>query len=370
MKILFIIHSLKFGGAERQLIELAKGLSKKKYECHIACLDSYKEGYSLESAQKNIVVHNFIRKNKFDIYPVFLVYRYIIKNNINLIHTFENLGSLFGLIAGKYAGKPVVCSAIRSGRDKDFKIKISTKIIAMFADILVSNSRAGFNNRFKTIRKSFKVVYNGIDFKRFEKNNYDIREIKKNIGIVDSKKVVGMVASFSNNKDQRTLLNAATIVLKEYPETCFVLIGDGRQRKNLELLARQLNLTENVYFLGYRNDVDQLIRIFDVAVLQTNTDVIVEGLSNAIIEAMAVELPVIATEGGGTGEIIRNNINGIIVKPKSPHETAIAIKEILKNRKKAKKMGVNAKLYVKNFFNIENSVKEYEKIYKELSNKY
>ena len=99
----------------------------------------------------------------------------------------------------------------------------------MFADILVSNSRAGFNNRFKTFRKSFKVVYNGIDFKRFENEIYDIREMKANIGIADSRKIVGMVASFSKNKDQRTLLNAATIVLKEYPETCFLFIGDGRQ---------------------------------------------------------------------------------------------------------------------------------------------
>ena len=139
--------------------------------------------------------------------------------------------------------------------------------------------------------------------------------------------------------------------------------------KKLELLARKLKINENVYFLGYRNDVDRLIRIFDVAVLQTNSDVILEGISNSIIEAMAVELPVIATGGGGTEEIIKNNINGIIVKPKSPHETAIAIKEILKNRKKAKKMGVSAKLYVKKIFNIESYVREYEKIYKELLNK-
>jgi len=125
-------------------------------------------------------------------------------------------------------------------------------------------------------------------------------------------------------------------------------------------------LNENVYFLGYRNDVDEVIQIFNIAVLLTNSDIILEGISNAILEAMAVGIPVIASEGGGTNEIIKNNITGILVKPKRPEETAKAIIDLLGDKKKAKKISDSAKISVRQMFNLQKYVKNYEKIYREL----
>ena len=366
MRILYVIHSLKYGGAERQLVELTKFISRTFHEIYIVCLNREEEGYDDIVLNAGIKIYYALRSSKYDLKPIVTIYRYIKQHKIQLVHTFENIGSLFGLIAAKLSGIPVVCSAIRNGKDQNYKLKISTKVIANFADILVANSQAGFKNRFRSIKPNFKVIYNGIDFKRFKNNYSDTSRLKEGIGIKEYKKVVGMVASLSKNKDHRTLLNAAQIIVKEYPDTVFLIIGDGKERNYLEDIVTKMNLRKNVIFLGYRNDVDSLLNILDVAVLQTNTDVHLEGISNAVIEAMAVGIPVIASEGGGTDEIIKNRINGITVKPKSPIETADAIKTILNNEQKAKRLSENAKIFVKEKFNYKRYVEEYENIYKNL----
>jgi len=366
VKLLFIIHSLKFGGAERQLVELIKGLNQQQYDICLICIDNTTEGYTDLLMQAGIEIRYFCRSFKYDLRPVYSIYRYIRENKIDLVHTFENLGSLFGLSSAKLAGKPVVCSAIRNSKDKNFKLQISIKILSRFADIFVSNSLAGFVNRFSRIKSHFRVVYNGVEFKRFEKKKVNILKIKKDIGIIGFKHVIGMVASLSDHKDHETLLNAIPMVLQKYPEICLLLIGDGRQREKLKSTVRRMGLNENVYFLGYRNDVDEVIQIFNIAVLLTNSDIILEGISNAILEAMAVGIPVIASEGGGTNEIIKNNITGILVKPKRPEETAKAIIDLLGDKKKAKKISDSAKISVRQMFNLQKYVKNYEKIYREL----
>lgn len=366
MKLLYIIHSLKFGGTERQLVELIKGLSRHQYDAHIICLDNAAEGYTDILNQIGINIQYFCRSYKYDLRPVFSIYRYIKENQIDVVHTFENLGSVFGLSAAKLSGRPVVCSAIRSAIDEDFKLKISTKILARFADIFVANSRSGLINRFSSIKPHFRVVYNGIDFNRFEKGKIDTLKIKKDNGLIDFKHVIGMVGSLSHRKDHGTLLNAVPLVLQKYPKTCFLLIGDGKERKKLESTVRHLGLKENVLFLGYRNDVDQLIQIFDIAVLQTNSDVILEGISNAILEAMTVGVPVVASKGGGSNEIVKNNVNGVLVKPKNPQETAKAIIGILRDKNRAKRLANNAKILVREKFNLQRYTEEYENIYREL----
>jgi len=367
VKLLFIIHSLKFGGAERQLVELIKGLNRRTYEVHLVCLDNVSEGYTELLTRIGVNIHYFSRSYKYDLRPIFSICRFIKEKQIDLVHTFENLGSLFGLSAAKLSGRPVVCSAVRNAKDKNFKLKLSVKIFAKFADILVANSKAGFANRFKKINPGFKVVYNGVDFNRFKNEKVDILKIKKDIGADNFKQVIGMVASLSSHKDHETLLDAAPVILRKFPELCFLFIGDGREREKLESKTRRSGLKDNVIFLGYRNDVDRVIQILDIAVLLTNSDVHLEGISNAIIEAMAVGVPVVASEGGGTNEIIKHDVNGLLVPPKHVEKTTEAITELLEDKTKAKRLATAAKNFVTERFSLQRYVKEYANIYQELN---
>ena len=368
MKILFVIDSLLFGGAERQFVELIKGLWEQRhgYEIHVVCLDKVIDGYTDILTARGIVIHYFCRAYRYDIRPVFSIYQYINENQIDIVHAFLNLGVLFGLIAAKLAGKPVVCSAIRDAKDHDFMQKIEKRIAACFADIFVANSKAGFTNRFRRLRPHFRVVYNGADFSRFD-DIEDKRTILKNeLGLSDFQNIIGMVASLTERKDHETLLNAAPKVLKVFPQTCFLFVGDGPKREELTERVRQLGLHHNVLFLGFRGDVDKIYQIFDIFVLLTNSDVHLEGISNAIMEAMALGVPVVASEGGGTNEIVKNNINGVLVPPKNPTKTAKAIVSLISNKDKAKHFSSTAKKFVREKFNLQEYVEKYENIYREL----
>lgn len=369
MNLLLIIHSLKFGGAERQLVELIKGLNCQLYEVHLICLENASEGYTDLLAQTGIKICYFSRSYKYDLRPIFSIYRYIRGKKIDLVHTFENLGSLYGLLAAKLSGRQVVSSSIRNAKDENFKLKISKRIFARFADILVSNSRAGLINRFNRMKPHYRVIYNGVDITRFQHEKPDLHSIIDGLGISSFKYIIGMVASLSERKDQDTILDAASLILESFPDTLFLFIGDGPRKEALSEKVRQTGLQDNVIFLGNRNDVEELMQVFDVAVLLTNNDIHLEGISNAIIEAMMLGIPVVASQGGGTNEIVKHNVNGILVSPKSIQKTAEAVIELLKDKPKAKRLSKAAKISVMEKFNLYRYVKEYEDIYQELSSK-
>jgi glycosyltransferase involved in cell wall biosynthesis len=364
--VLFVIDSLGFGGAERQLVELIKGLDPRNYEIHLITFDEAAEGYTDLLGSRRIHISYLPRAFKYDFRVLSSTLQYIRKHQIDLVHAFLNLGALVGVLAARLSGRPVVCSGIRDAKDGNLKLKISKKLLAILSDILVANSKAGFSSRFKKMKPHFRVIYNGVDFTRFQQKHINISKRKTELGLSNFRHIVGAVASLSERKDHDTLINAATIVIQTLPETCFLLIGDGPKRDDLTKKVKKLNLENNILFLGYRRDIDRLYNILDILVLLTNTDLHLEGISNAIIEAMAGNVPVIASEGGGTNELIQNEVNGLLVTPKRPQETAQAIIDLLNNVDKTRTLVRAAKISVEERFDLSRYVRDYEQVYREL----
>ncbi len=368
-KILFVIDSLGFGGAERQLVELVKGLDKARYEIHVVSLLEKNMGYADIVTSIDIEVRYFPRAYKLELAgPLFALVRYIREHEIDLVHTFMNMGSLFGGLAAKITRRPVICSAIRDAMDSSLKAKCLKRFLAVIADFFVANSRAGFANRFKKTKPHFRVVYNGVDFSRFEDQDDKNTSLKENLEIARFGHVIGMVGSLSHNKDQETLLQAASIILKAFPDAGFLLVGDGEMRPVLKNMVQSLGLQNHVVFAGFRKDVDNIYSLLDVCVLLTNTRMHLEGIPNAVIEAMACDVPVVASDGGGTPEIVRSNETGILVPPGNPVATAEAIIHILSSPSEANLLAQEAKIFVKEIFSLERYVREYELLYNELTN--
>jgi len=369
MKILFVIDSLRLGGAERQMVELIKGLDRHRFEVYVVCLNYAEDSYAHIVSKMGIGISYFCRRYSYDISPLFSIYQFIKKNRIDLVHAFNNLGALFGVAGAKLTMKPVVCSAIRDAKDWDYELKILKKILAFFSDIFVANSKAGFTNRFKKIKSHFRVVYNGIDFNRFGPGETDSIKLKEELNVSEFKYVIGMVASLTDRKDHEILINAVPKVLDIFPETCFLLIGDGLKREKLTDMARRMGLEKNVLFCGYRNDTDRILQVLDLSILLTNSDMHLEGISNAIMEAMAASVPVIASKGGGTDEIIKHNINGILVNPKKADEAASAIIRLLGNKKRSERLAQSAIISVKKMFDLQKYANAYQNIYNEVLSK-
>lgn len=366
IRLLFIIDSLKFGGAQRQLVELIKGLQSKRYIIHLITFEETSEGYLDSIAQLNILAVVFPRSFRYDFRPIYEICRYIKENKIDLVHTYMNLASVFGVLASKLARRPIVCASIRDAKSSGLKEKLSSHMLSYLADIFVANSKAGFDSRFKRRRPHFRVVYNGMDFNRFVIDGLDKDAFKDSLGLSHYGRIVAMVATFISHKDHETFLEAIPEVIAQFPDTGFVLIGDGPRRKLLEDKVADLGLTKQALFLGFRQDIESIYAIIDINVLITNIQNHLEGISNAITEAMASGLPVIVSAGGGAEEVVQNGINGLIVAPKDPGATAKAIISLLKNKSKAKKLAQAGQKDVKQKFSLEQYISNYEQIYSEL----
>lgn len=368
-RILFVIDSLGFGGAERQLVELVKGLSRKDcYEIHLVSLMRRDEGYAEIVAALGIDVQYFPRGRKYEVVgPLFRLVRYMREHRIDLVHTFMNMGSLFGVSAARIARRPVVCSAIRDARDKSWKERYLKRILARFSDIYVANSRSGFTNRFRKMQPHFRVIYNGVDFARFTGFGGSRAALRAELGMTGFRRIVGMVGSLSQYKDQETLLEAAPGVLKVFPDTGFLFVGDGEKRATLEKRVEKLGLGRHMVLTGFREDVDRLYPLMDVCVLLTNARLIEEGISNAILEAMACGIPVIASAGGGTDEIVEHERSGLVVSPHDPKGTAAAIIRLLTvPGAEAEKLASQAIVNVREMFALERYREDYEIIYRDL----
>jgi glycosyltransferase involved in cell wall biosynthesis len=367
-RILFVIDSLRFGGAERQLAELIKGLSQKdNYDIHLACLLDANPSYSETIRSAGVPISFFPRKSKLGLFrPVFAVRKYTLQHQINIIHGFMNMGCLVGALAGKITDIPVISSAIRDAKDKNLKIKITKRIICRISDICVANSQAGLRNRLSKILPKHRVVYNGIDLDRFN-TKVNKLELRRKLGIDQSHRVILCVASLSPNKDHDTLLNAFRLVADQKNKVTLLLVGDGPERDRLVRLTSKLHLDTLVRFAGFREDVDSIYGIADLCVLPTNNKRIEEGISNALMEAMASNIPIIAYYGGGTIEFVENEKNGLLVAAADVTALSEALLKILNENEFAIALAEEGRKTVKRLFDLEGYIRSYENLYREVT---
>jgi glycosyltransferase involved in cell wall biosynthesis len=365
--ILFVIPSLRPGGAERQLVELAKGLDKDRYTVSVVVTKYEDVGYQPILENMGIAIYCFKRQYKYDISPLLKTINLIRKLNIDVVHTFLTLGSLIGVLAAKFTNRPVVCSALRTAKDESWKDTACNQLFVMFSDYFVSNSKAAFENRFRDMKANFRVVYNGIDFDRFVPYQEKLELAATALRPGPWRWKVAMVASLSDKKDHRTFLQAAKIILANFPDVLFVMVGEsiGGRREQLEHFGCELGIQNNLQFMGFRSDVDQLMHLFDVLVLLTEKH-IGEGSPNAVLEGVLAGKPVVASRGGGTNEVVTDLVNGLLVDPGNAEQTAAAILRLLKDEPFANKLAVNGKKFVEAMCSLQNHVAQYETMYQDV----
>lgn len=177
--------------------------------------------------------------------------------------------------------------------------------------------------------------------------------------------IVGMVAAFEDRKDYSTLIKSSVDLCTKNDRLRVILVGEG---KNLNMLKSQVpnSLSDRIVFLGKRTDVESVVNIFNVGVLTTNSNVHGEGISNSIIEYMALAKPVVATIGGGTAEIVIDQETGFLINPSSPGELSNRIETLLNNMPLCDKMGLAGQERIRKGFTIEFMVENYYNIYMQL----
>jgi glycosyltransferase involved in cell wall biosynthesis len=221
---------------------------------------------------------------------------------------------------------------------------------------VVANSQAGLEAYHQAGKRGRVVLYNGLDMNRF--SSLTRNEACSRAGMKENCFNVVMIASLRKcySKDPFTFVRVAQ-ALRQEEDIRFYLVGDGELRQELEAYAAEHDLS-NLKFLGLRNDVEVILRACDISVLTSKT----EGISNAIMEAMACGIPVIATSKGGTAEIIQDGVNGYLL-PFGDFQ-AIAQKIIsLKNEPEVlKQAGTNALQTIQQKFSMQAMIQTFESI--------
>ncbi|MBN1311282.1 MAG: glycosyltransferase [Anaerolineae bacterium] len=365
IRILYVIGQMSYGGAERQLIELCKGLNPMRYALSVCSLTpkwTMFDRYQLPHVDR-IVCY---KRAGMDPAIIFRLARIMYKGNYDIVHTWLYTANTWGRVAARLAGVPVVIGSLRvaSGWQNRFRTFMSQCLVPL-VDVMVANAQAVRDSDASTllIRPEYEVIYNGVDTKRFLPVAPKlITQTRSSLRLPENGPLIGTVGRFDPQKDYRTWLQMASHVQASLPGARFVIVGDGEFRRAIEAWIVELGLENNVMLLGSRPDIENIMPVFDVFVLSSRY----EGLPNVILEAMSCGVPVVATSVDGTVELVHHNETGLLVKPHDALALAEAVLRILSNPEKARKMGQAGRSCAEDLFSLERMVTATDALYSRL----
>ncbi|MHB1047638.1 MAG: glycosyltransferase [Thermoanaerobaculia bacterium] len=369
-RVLFVIGTLEVGGAEVQLTRLATHLDPRRFEAEICCLS---DGGPLarDAEAHGVPVHvlglrslNPLREPLEVLSRLADLLRLLRRRRPDVVHGFLFWGYVLGALAGRLTGAPVVVSSRRSLGD--FKkgrplFRAIEQVANRCSDLLVANSEAVRDDVIRTEGADparIVVVPNGL---RLPEPDMESRaRARRSLGLGERGLVVGVIANLIHYKGHRFLVEAWARVVARTPGARALLFGDGPMRGAIEEQVRDLGIGDSIVLLGRVENARDLLPALDLYVQPS----LEEGFSNAILEAMAAGLPVVATDVGGNREAVRDGVTGCLVPPADAGRLALAVAELLEDPEARRLMGAAGR-EAAGRYSVERMVAAYEKIYTE-----
>lgn len=359
----------KLGSFEMFTISLSQSLDKKRVKSVVVFnnnipihLQNMYEGIQIETVSMSAGLWSFYRD----------LYKLVKKYNPNIVHFhFYSFFAINTIPIFMYGIKNIIFTDHSSVGSKDkhgissLLVFIKNKLMIGYINkiICVSNYIKNRDMLIPGIDASkLSCIYNGVYLDRF-KPVVDRLSYRNELGIDKGAFVVVTAVSLIKAKGVNYLLHAAKIVTEKYSDILFLIAGDGKDRKELESLSKELNIEHSVKFLGMKNNVEQILATCDVYVYPSIWQ---EACALGLIEAMACGLPIIATNVGGTPEIVEDGVTGIIINPKDSQSIADALELLYMNPEKCKQMGLKSLIRSRNMFDLDRQVKETICVYDEL----
>ena len=372
INILHLRDSPWVDGPGRTILESASRINPEKYGYFIGAFcnkNSQGNPFIDTAVERKLKVFRIDESYSLDWTILSQIERLIVREKVDIIHTHEVRSDLFGLVAAKMAGVPVM-TTLHGWIQNGLKGKLFTKIdkgILRFFDhvIVVSEKMKDEVLRYSVRPEKVSVLHNALFIENFRRNSGD-RSFRGEIGVNDETLLVGNIGRLSPEKGQADFIRSAAKVLSRNKNARFVLIGIGEDKPHLEALSRSLGLDEKVLFLGYRSDMVQVYNSLDLVVQTSYT----EGMPNVVLEALAMEVPVIATDVGGTSEVIKNNHTGVLVGPGKTEIIAENILNFIRTRDVFAKMAKYGKKSVVKNFNFDERTKKLSELYDFMNEKY
>ena len=359
LRVMFVITCMPVGGAETLLVNLIRRLDRSRFEPELCCLKYL--GPLGEVLTGEIPVHTGLLAHKYDFAILGRLTRLLEDRRIDAVVTVGTGGDkmFWGRLAGWRASVPVILSALHSTGLPDH-VEWPNRLLAPLTDgfIAVADSHAVYiSNKEGCPASKVRVIPNGVDTARFQ-GGEPSATLRRELNLPLGTPVAGIVAALRPEKNHELFLRAAARTRQELPHARFLVVGDGPGLPALKALAGQLNLLDNVSFLGTRHDIPELLGLMDVLLLTSH----MEANPVSILEAMACGKPVIATRVGSIPETVGEGITGYLVPPGDERQLASRTLDILRDPDLARRFGRAARDKVSAQYSLERMVEGYQNL--------
>lgn len=370
INVLHIIESLAFyGGTPRKLLYLARNIDKSKYRIFVAAFqtEAILVKQFKETGTQVILLKN---RKRWDIFTILDILSIIKRYRVDLVNTHFSRANIYGRVAAIVSRVPVIVNEHGIPRNEKLIVKIMDNLLSPFTEKFMCNSHAVLSELKKDLfirRGNFEVVQNGIDVPLFFENiSNNIQGLRKRLGIAPDDIVIANVSGFIPIRGHKTLMYAFSHVHRQFKKTKLLFVGDGPLRKELTALSKRLGIENSINFMGYRNNIPSILRLAHIYVDPT---IVAGGFGFHVMEAMLSGLPVIAVSAGvPPDQIIRHNLDGILVPPDNPASMVKAIEELIANKDERKRLGEAGRRKVLEKYNAEIFAKNISRVYDEILN--
>ena len=362
-KILHAIRQGKIGGGESHVLDLVTHLDPAKYESVVL---SFTDGPMIDALKQKGIKHYVLHTEKPFHFGIWKQVRKLIADEkIDLVHahgtralsnTFRSAKSLnIPLIytVHGWSFHPDQSFVVRYLREKTehFLTRQCDKTICVSR----SNQQDG-QDRFNLKRSQ--VIYNAIDEQVFNPG-LPYANIRRELGIADESFVIGYIVRFTNQKDPLTMLKGFKLLMDKNPNVHLLMVGEGALKDKAIAMVRELEIENKVTFQPFRSDVPALLNAIDLYCLPS----LWEGFPIGILEAMAMQKPVVATPVDGTRELVRHNVTGAFIQQKNPDDLARVVGQLIVQPEQMKGLVRNAHLFVKENCTIPTQIEKIDRLY-------
>lgn len=355
------------GGSERHLLNFLSNLSDN-FEAKVIQLNPDGNPYFKDKKflKDNVELLSYPLKNIKSIKAglcLSWLYMNVLKFKPDVVVSYHEKADLLNVAIGylPFANHKSISSKRDMGLNLDGRIgSLMKRFNSRFNAITApSNSIVELiETKFNAEKEKLHVIENGLRLSDYGQNNSERSEVRNKLGLPLDKTIIISIGWLRPGKGHQFLIDAISR-LNNKQDFYFALLGNGPDQERLEKIAKELGVIDQILFAGMQDNVSEWLSVSDIAVSASLS----EGLSNALVEAAASELPIVATNVGGNPEVVEDGFNGYLVESQSSEELRMALSKLTEDSSKMASMGVNSRVKAEKDFSIEKMVSSLENLY-------
>lgn len=364
--MVLVIGQLQHGGAEGQLVHLARGLAGTPFEPSVACLSEVAEPHATRLREAGLPVLVLPRRGHRDLSRVRALAAFLGETGADLAHSFLVGANAYAYAASRLAGlrRLIVSSRTTMPMPTRSRRLVHSWVFRHAAMVIANSETVGefTASYYGAPRERLRVVRNGVDLGPYREAARHRAAVRREMGIPEEAVVAGTLGRLAREKNLELFVDMAAGLSREFAGMRFAIVGGGPERPAVEAALHHAALDGKSILTGPRSDVPRVLAALDLFVMTSDT----EGLPNAVMEAMAAGLPVVATRAGGVGELVAEGETGHLVARGELVPLLNAVRPLVKDGALRRRLGEAGRARIAAEFSVERMVAATTAVYGEV----